>query len=119
TPPYLGASPPVPKEPLGDLQSEIRILMSRHPAHRAGYDALFSGEGMLKTVFKVVKAASTGRGLDRVFITGVSPIVLSDATSGYNVAENISLEPEFHETLRLRAYTVVALGFERLVWEAI
>jgi len=34
---------------------------------------------------------------DRVFITGVSPVVMSDITSGYNIAENIYFEPEFWE----------------------
>jgi hypothetical protein len=34
--------------------------------------------------------------LDRVFIMGVAPLVLSDMTSGYNVAENISLQLLFH-----------------------
>jgi hypothetical protein len=32
-----------------------------------------------------------------VFITGVSPVVLSDMSSGYNVAEHIYLEREFNE----------------------
>ena len=59
------------------------------------YEAIVQGQGILKTVFKAVKSAASGRGLDRVFITGVSPLVLSDMTSGYNVAKNISLEPEF------------------------
>ena len=54
---------------------------------RDDYAALLYGEGLLKTVFKAVKAAAGGQGLDRVFITGVSPIVLSDMTSGYNVGE--------------------------------
>jgi hypothetical protein len=55
------------------------------------------GEGLLKTVFKAVKSAATGRGLDRVFITGVAPIALSDMSSGYNVAKNIYLAPRFHD----------------------
>ena len=59
------------------------------------YQELLQGEGILKTVFKAVKAASAGRGLDRVFITGVSPLVLSDLTSGYNIAENISQDERF------------------------
>jgi hypothetical protein len=61
------------------------------------YKALLHGEGLLKTVFKAVKAAASGQGLDRVFITGVSPVVLSDMTSGYNVAKSIYLDPEFNE----------------------
>ena len=43
------------------------------------YAALLHGEGLLKTVFKAVKAAAGGLGLDRVFITGVSPVVLLDS----------------------------------------
>ena len=61
------------------------------------YEALLYGEGLLKTVFKAVKAAAGGQGLDRVFITGVSPVVLSDMTSGYNVGENIYLKAAFND----------------------
>ncbi|MDQ1301287.1 MAG: hypothetical protein QG637_1208 [Chloroflexota bacterium] len=61
------------------------------------YDALLRGEGALKTLFKAVKGAASGFGLDRVFITGVSPVVLSDLTSGYNVSEMITLQPEFND----------------------
>ena len=61
------------------------------------YEALLYGEGLLKTVFKAVKAAAGGLGLDRVFITGVSPVVLSDMTSGYNVGENIYLKAAFND----------------------
>ncbi|MDG4594084.1 MAG: AAA family ATPase [Candidatus Contendobacter sp.] len=69
------------------------VLMAR----QQDYEALLYGEGLLKTVFKAVKAAASGRGVDRVFITGVSPVVLSDMTSGYNVGENIYLEPAFND----------------------
>jgi hypothetical protein len=68
------------------------------------YHEPVGGEGVIKTVFKAIKAAAEGRGLDRVFITGVSPVVMADITSGYNVVKDISLQPEladlcgFHET---------------------
>lgn len=61
------------------------------------YEGLLHGEGLLKTVFKAIKSAASGQGLDKVFITGVSPIVMSDITSGYNVAENIYLMPELND----------------------
>jgi hypothetical protein len=67
------------------------ILMAR----KEQYEALLYGEGLFKTVFKAVKAAA-GQGLDRVFITGVSPVAMSDLTSGYNVATNIYLDPRFN-----------------------
>jgi hypothetical protein len=72
-------------------------LMPR--GHRAmdedHYRALVHGEGLLKTVFKAVKSAAEGGGLDRVFITGVSPVVLADLSSGYNVVELIGHLPAF------------------------
>ncbi len=61
------------------------------------YEELVQGEGIIKTLFKVVKGGASGNGLDRVFLTGVSPVVLSDMTSGYNVAENLSQRPLFHD----------------------
>jgi len=59
------------------------------------YATLAHGEGILKTLFKAIKALSSGSGLDRVFTTGVSPVVLSDISSGYNVARDISLRQEY------------------------
>ncbi len=61
------------------------------------YKTLLHGEGVLKALFKAVKAGGAGMGLDRVFITGVSPVVMSDLTSGYNVAENIYLKSPFND----------------------
>ncbi len=59
------------------------------------YKALVHDEGVLRTVFKAIKSSTGGSMFDRVFITGVSPVVLSDITSGYNIAENLYFEPEF------------------------
>jgi hypothetical protein len=35
--------------------------------------------------------------LDRAFITGVSPVFMSDVTSGHNIAKNVYLRPEFKD----------------------
>ncbi|MBK5969646.1 MULTISPECIES: AAA family ATPase [Thiorhodovibrio] len=67
------------------------LMQGRH----ADYEALVSGEGLLKTVFKAVKSLASGQGIDRVFITGVSPVVLADISSGYNVSKDISLDARF------------------------
>lgn len=64
-------------------------------AQPSDYPALVRGEGIVKTLFKAVKGLSAGQGIDRVFITGVSPVVMSDVSSGYNVAKNITLRPEY------------------------
>ncbi len=60
------------------------------------YTTLLHGEGAVRAIFKAVKGASAGMGLERVFITGVSPIAMSDITSAYNVASNIYLLPDFN-----------------------
>jgi hypothetical protein len=70
------------------------VLVS-HQQGEGRYRELVGGEGAIKTLFKAVKDAAEGRGLDRVFITGVSPVVLADITSGYNVVEDISREPDY------------------------
>ena len=70
------------------------VLVSHHKGE-ARYQELIGGEGAVKTLFKAIKDAAEGRGLDRVFITGVSPVVLADITSGYNVVKDISREPYY------------------------
>ncbi len=71
------------------------VLMGGQPHSQQRYEALVFGEGEFKTVFKNVKSALGGLGLDRVFIVGVSPVVIHDVTSGFNIAENIYLRDEF------------------------
>ena len=50
-------------------------------------------EGPLRTLFKVIKSSTRHSLFDRLFITGVSPVVMSDINSGYNIAENIYADP--------------------------
>ena len=89
------------------------VLMAKR--EQADYERLLYGEGELKRLFKTVKAGA-GRGIDRVFITGVSPIVLSDMTSGYNVGEDIYLKAAFND---LCGFTEaeIAVVLERLAAE--
>ncbi len=58
------------------------------------YHALFGKDGPYKQLFKAVKDALEGEGMERVFVTGVSPVALNDLTSGFNNAKDISLEPD-------------------------
>ncbi len=64
--------------------------------HNQRYQSLVHEQGPLRTFFKTVKALTTSTMFDRVFITGVSPVVMSDITSGYNVAKNIYFKDEFN-----------------------
>jgi hypothetical protein len=63
-------------------------------ADRGTYEELVHSDGPFKFLFKWVKAAmGAGKGLDRLFITGVSPLVMSDVTSGMNIAKSVYLKP--------------------------
>lgn len=84
------------------------VLMQDASDERRYHD-LLEGEGILKTLFKIVKASASEGKIARVFITGVSPVVLSDMTSGYNVATSIYLEPRFNELCGLTQEELIPL----------
>ncbi|TWI73047.1 putative AAA-ATPase [Desulfobotulus alkaliphilus] len=72
------------------------ILMSSADK-KEDYEKLVKEEGILRTIFKAVKALTSGTMIDKVFITGVSPVVLSDITSGYNVAKSVYHKPALND----------------------
>jgi hypothetical protein len=84
---------------------------------KAIYEALVFEEGPLKTLFKTVKSSTSDSIFDRMFITGVSPVVMSDVTSGYNIAENISTDESYNA---LCGFTEDEIGtlLERVVHES-
>ena len=63
------------------------------------YRALTHGGGFYRNFFATLKAGADAGGLERLFITGVSPITLDDVTSGFNIGANVSLSPAFNELL--------------------
>ncbi|MDM8558102.1 AAA family ATPase [Candidatus Parabeggiatoa sp. HSG14] len=73
------------------------VMMAGKSDSRDRYETLIQGEGALKAVFKAVKTGTKGLGIDRIFITGVSPVVMSDISSGFNIAENIYLTLKFND----------------------
>ena len=73
------------------------VMMGVRREKKDIYEALVFGEGALKTLFKAVKSVTDGSGIDKSFITGVSPVVMSDITSGYNIAKNIYLDSAFND----------------------
>ena len=71
------------------------------------YQSFTHGGGFYRNFFGTLKAgAGHGGGVERMFITGVSPITMDDVTSGFNIGTNISLEPEFNELLGFTAAEV-------------
>ncbi len=73
------------------------------------YKHLVTGTGLLKTFFKGIKEATGLGSVARTFTTGVNPLLLDDLTSGFNIATNLSLEPEFAGMLGFTAAETHAL----------
>ncbi len=58
------------------------------------YHALTHATGFYRETFKQYKGM-----FDRILMLGVSPVTLDDLTSGYNIATNITMLPEFNMML--------------------
>jgi len=86
------------------------LMMGHRSAGKDRYQAILTGEGCMKALFKVIKAAAGGRGLGKVFITGVSPVAMSDLTSAYNVAKNVYLQPRFNALCGFRETEITAMA---------
>jgi hypothetical protein len=71
-------------------------------AGEENYRRLVHADGPFKAIFKWVKAAMAGEGLERLFLTGVSPLVISDITSGLNLCRNVYLHPHLAQLCGFR-----------------
>ena len=89
--------------PLYVLIDEYDNFANTVLAHRGAeaYQSFTHGGGFYRNFFATLKAGAgrSGGGLERLFITGVSPITMDDVTSGFNIGTNISLEPRFDQML--------------------
>lgn len=65
------------------------------------YRGTTHGSGFIRNFFNVVKDATgdTNAAIERLFITGVSPITMDDVTSGFNIGTNISMQPQFNSVI--------------------
>ena len=63
----------------------------------AYFSDIVTENGYVRKFYEVLKWG-TGEGIiDRLFITGVSPITVDSLTSGFNIATNITLFADFHQ----------------------
>ncbi len=81
-------------------------------AGRSLYEDLTHGKSFFRTFFKAIKSAGTSGTdipIERLFITGVSPITMDDVTSGFNIGENISIDRAFNEMMGFREQEVMEM----------
>ena len=84
---------------IDEYDNFANTVLAYHGA--AAYQSFTHGGGFYRNFFATLKGGTEQRsgGLERMFITGVSPITMDDVTSGFNIGRNISLEPEFNDML--------------------
>ncbi|MEZ4659549.1 MAG: AAA family ATPase [Caldilineaceae bacterium] len=58
-----------------------------------------SRNGYVRKFYERIKAATGDGTIDRIFITGVSPLTLDSLTGGFNIGKHISLDIQFHNMM--------------------
>ena len=67
---------------------------------RSQYEESIWANSVTRDFYETLKIG-TKTVIDRMFITGITPIMLDDITSGFNISNNISLAPDYNEILGL------------------
>ena len=82
---------------IDEYDNFANTVLAYHGAE--AYHDFTHGGGFFRNFFATLKGgtARSGGGIDRLFITGVSPVTMDDVTSGFNIGKNISLHPDFNE----------------------
>ena len=63
----------------------------------AAYHAITHGSGWFRDFFATLKAGTESGNLERLFITGVSPVTMDDVTSGFNIGTNVSFDAAYNQ----------------------
>ncbi len=72
-----------------------------------GFKKIVSRNGFVRKFYETIKTA-TGEGIvNRIFITGVSPVTVDSLTSGFNISHNISLDLDCHNLMGFTEAEVV------------
>ena len=87
--------------PLYVLIDEYDNFANTILAHQGAdaYHSFTHGGGFYRNFFATLKAGAGNGSIERLFVTGVSPVAMDDVTSGFNIGSNLSLRPEFNELL--------------------
>lgn len=58
-----------------------------------------SRNGFVRKFYERIKTGTGDGVVDRIFITGVSPLTLDSLTSGFNIGKHLSLDMQFHQMM--------------------
>ncbi len=60
------------------------------------YQDITRATGFVRSFYRALKEGMESGGVARLFVTGVSPLLVDDLASGFNVVTNISLDPRLN-----------------------
>jgi hypothetical protein len=63
------------------------------------YKKMITANGLVRDFYEKLKIMAKYGIVAQTFITGISPIMLDDLTSGYNISSNLSLDSQYNEML--------------------
>jgi hypothetical protein len=62
------------------------------------YKKMVQSNGIVRDFYETLKIGTSDM-LDRIFITGISPVMLDDLTSGFNIAENLTINEHYNNMM--------------------
>lgn len=63
------------------------------------FSDIISRNGFVRKFYEVIKTATMEAVVDKIFITGVTPITLDSMTSGFNIARDLTMNQKFNEAV--------------------
>jgi hypothetical protein len=73
------------------------------------FSQIVSQNGFVRKFYEILKQGTGSGVVDRIFITGVSPIALDSLTSGYNIGTDLSLDYNMHDFMGFTEAEVAGL----------
>jgi hypothetical protein len=62
------------------------------------YRRMVRANGLVRDFYETLKIGTKAE-VDRIFITGISPVMMDDLTSGFNIADNLTPELRYNEMM--------------------
>ena len=62
------------------------------------YKKMVKANGIVRDFYETLKIGAKSV-VDRIFITGISPVMMDDLTSGFNIADNLTLELRYNNMM--------------------
>lgn len=73
------------------------------------FKKIVSRNGWVRKFYEVLKIASKQGIVDRMFITGISPMTLDNMTTGFNISSNFSVDLEFNAMMGFSETEVIEI----------